>query len=55
MGNKTARPHLPTIAAVLLLSGGFILLGLMATSKANAQHECPVTADAAGQELAAKG
>lgn len=47
MRSSPAKPHLPTVAAVLLLSVGFILLGMMATPKANAQQE-PGLIDYAG-------
>ncbi|PKP80378.1 MAG: rhodanese-like domain-containing protein [Alphaproteobacteria bacterium HGW-Alphaproteobacteria-18] len=38
MRNTPAKPHLPTIAAVLLLSCGFVLLGLTASPQAAAQE-----------------
>lgn len=47
MPTHPARTHLPTLAAVLLLSGGFIFLGMMATAKANAQED-PGQIDYAG-------
>lgn len=47
MPTQTARTHLPTLAAVLLLSGGFIFFGMMATAKANAQ-ETPAQIDYSG-------
>lgn len=37
MRSNPAKPHLPTIAGVLLLSGGFIFLGMLTTPRANAQ------------------
>ena len=40
MRTKPAKTHLPTIAAVLLLSVGFILIGMAAN------HETPVRVDA---------
>ncbi|ABI75980.1 rhodanese-like domain protein [Hyphomonas neptunium ATCC 15444] len=39
MRTKPAKPHLPTIAAVLLLACGFILLGLTASPEAMAQED----------------
>lgn len=36
-----AKPHLPTIAAVLLLAGGFILLGLTASPEGIVQKMTP--------------
>ena len=39
MRTKPAKTHLPTIAAVLLLSVGFILIGMAAN------HETPVRVD----------
>lgn len=39
MRNTPAKPHLPTIATVLLISAGFILLGLTASPQANAQQK----------------
>lgn len=39
MRSSPAKPHLPTVAAVLLLSVGFILLGMMSSPRASAQEE----------------
>ncbi|MFN4184723.1 MAG: rhodanese-like domain-containing protein [Hyphomonas sp.] len=39
MRNTPAKTHLPTIATVLLLSAGFIVLGLTASPQANAQED----------------
>lgn len=38
MRTKPAKTHLPTLAAVLLLSVGFILIGLTASPQASAQE-----------------
>jgi hypothetical protein len=39
MRTKPAKTHLPTLAAVLLLSVGFILIGMTAAPQASAQPE----------------
>lgn len=44
MRTKQAKTHLPTLAAVLLLSVGFILIGSTAAPQASAQSETALSA-----------